>query len=134
MVAVIAAPTGVVYQHQCAGVACEVRQIEGYLVPLGGLKFEADAGPINPAEFTAPFHSGESCVCGISGAALSADRLSWLRSLVASVTFWDIAPDGEVTSRSRLRLDESRLRELAEAWVPVVTPAGSGILMWNNCD
>jgi hypothetical protein len=131
---VIAAPTGVIYQHQCAGIACEVRQVEGYLVPLGGLKFDADAGAINPAEFTALFHAGENCAWGMSGAAFPADRLSGLRSLVGSVTFWDIGEDGEVTARTHLHLDESRLSEQAEAWVPVVTPAGRGILMWNNCD
>jgi hypothetical protein len=133
VVVVIASPTGVVYQHQCAGIACEARQVEGYLVPLGGLKFDADAGSINAAEFTRLFHAGESCAYG-SGAALPPDRLSGLRSLVASVTFWDIAEDGEVKARTHLELDEARLSELAEAWVPVITPAGSGILMWNNCD
>ncbi|MGS2617385.1 DUF6210 family protein [Micromonospora sp. LZ34] len=33
-----------------------------------------------------------------------------------------------------LRLDESRMREVDEAWVPVITPDGSGVLVWFNSD
>jgi hypothetical protein len=33
-----------------------------------------------------------------------------------------------------LKLDESRIAEADEAWVPVLTPDGSGVLMWFNSD
>lgn len=33
-----------------------------------------------------------------------------------------------------LALDESRLGEVDEAWVPVVTPDGPGVLVWENSD
>ncbi|MGW9028169.1 DUF6210 family protein [Streptomyces sp. NPDC055722] len=33
-----------------------------------------------------------------------------------------------------LVLDESRLAEIDEAWVPVVTPDGPGVLVWENSD
>ncbi|WUO43891.1 DUF6210 family protein [Streptomyces sp. NBC_00285] len=31
-------------------------------------------------------------------------------------------------------LDESRLAEADEAWVPVLTPDGPGVLTWENSD
>ncbi|WP_437952067.1 DUF6210 family protein [Sorangium sp. So ce296] len=37
---VVEAPTGVLYEQQCAGNGCDDRAIEGYLVPLGGLKVD----------------------------------------------------------------------------------------------
>jgi hypothetical protein len=30
--------------------------------------------------------------------------------------------------------DDERLKELTEGWVPVVTPMGKGILLFENCD
>lgn len=33
-----------------------------------------------------------------------------------------------------LALDESRLSDLDEAWVPVLTAHGPGTLVWNNSD
>ncbi|MEU6356441.1 DUF6210 family protein [Streptomyces sp. NPDC047072] len=35
---------------------------------------------------------------------------------------------------SLLDLDESRLAEADEAWVPVLTPDGPGVLTWENSD
>lgn len=55
------APTGVVYQQQCAGVACDQREVEGFLVPLGGYKLDADEGLVDPDAFTAVFHEGRWC-------------------------------------------------------------------------
>ncbi len=33
-----------------------------------------------------------------------------------------------------LQIDDSRLYELCEAWVPVLTANGPGVLLWENCD
>ncbi|MGO4755221.1 DUF6210 family protein, partial [Streptomyces sp. 2MCAF27] len=33
-----------------------------------------------------------------------------------------------------LRLDEGRLAEADEAWIPVTTPDGPGELLWCNSD
>ncbi|MFV2176746.1 DUF6210 family protein [Actinomadura sp. LOL_016] len=35
---------------------------------------------------------------------------------------------------AQLQVDESRLAEVDEAWVPVVTPDGQGVLVWLNSD
>ncbi|WP_460358611.1 DUF6210 family protein [Actinoallomurus acanthiterrae] len=38
------------------------------------------------------------------------------------------------SSPRKLELDEERLHELDEAWTPVVTADGPGILVWQNSD
>ncbi|MDX8149202.1 DUF6210 family protein [Lentzea sp. BCCO 10_0061] len=38
------------------------------------------------------------------------------------------------TELTVLRLDESRIREADEAWIPVITPDGPGLLVWCNSD
>ncbi|WP_425427549.1 DUF6210 family protein [Actinomadura meyerae] len=60
-----------------------------------------------------------------------------LRSAVAKVAFYGSAATSEglnVSSPRNLELDEERLRELDEAWVPVITADGPGILVWQNSD
>ncbi|NUP09165.1 MAG: hypothetical protein HOW73_24200 [Polyangiaceae bacterium] len=134
LVVVVRAATGVVYHQQCCGVVCDQRRVQGFLVPLGGLKLGADAGMIDPAEFEAVFHEGEACVWGAANNALPAARLAQLRQLVLSVPYWTAGSDGETEACRGIELDDSRLEQLTEAWVPVLTPDGPGILMWSNCD
>ncbi|GAA4880348.1 hypothetical protein GCM10023235_70810 [Kitasatospora terrestris] len=42
--------------------------------------------------------------------------------------------DGTADEPHPLRLDESRIREADEAWIPVITPEGPAVLMWHNSD
>lgn len=37
-------------------------------------------------------------------------------------------------SEMPITLDYARLRDGCEAWVPVTTPEGRAVLVWNNCD
>lgn len=60
------------------------------------------------------------------------EELARLRELVADVTFW--ACDGRNEKPGSLRLDEDRLAEADEAWLPVTTPDGPGVLLWCNSD
>jgi hypothetical protein len=62
----------------------------------------------------------------------SAQEWDRLRDGVESITFW--ACDGQTEEPHALKLDESRIAEADEAWVPVLTPDGSGVLMWFNSD
>lgn len=133
LVAVIDAPTGVIYESQCAGVATDLRAQEGYLIPLGGLKTRTDHGAIDPAEFTAVFHEGDRCLWSMCGSSLPEDRLKLLQDLVADVPFWVTHSDG-TEERLTMEVDMSRLEEVAEAWVPIITPDNPGVLMWDNCD
>ena len=60
------------------------------------------------------------------------DELEKLRQIVSSISYW--AGDGHSEQPHPLRLDDSRLPEADEAWLPVVTPDGAGILVWPNSD
>jgi len=42
--------------------------------------------------------------------------------------------EGKDTQSRSLELDETRINEVDEAWVPVITPFGSGTLVWKNSD
>lgn len=133
---VIAHPTGVCYEQQCAGTETNLRSIEGYFVPLGGLRFVADKGLFDPNQLTEVFHEGNACTWGgrawnlpPNASELPEDRLERLRSLVEAIPYWT-----ESDQRLHLRVDEERLGELVEAWVPVLTPDGPGVLVWENCD
>jgi hypothetical protein len=55
-----------------------------------------------------------------------------LRRLVGEIVYW--ACDGSTEEPCYLRRDESRIGEADEAWVPVVTPDGPGVLLWPNSD
>lgn len=116
--------SGVLYCQQCGGTGTEQREVEGYFVPLSGVRFGSE-GRIGPADLTAVFHRGKRCLWGTP----SADQLHRLTSLVADMAYWDVGGN-----RTRLQLDQSRLEEVREAWVPVLTPDGPAILTWPNCD
>lgn len=133
LVVVVAGRTGVRYEQQCCGVACDVREVEGYLVPLGGLKYRSEDGLIDTAEFRSVFHLGDSC-SDATGERLPPRQKQRLRELVAAVPYWVVGDNGKGDAREHLTVDDARLGELAEAWVPVTTPDGPGVLMWDNCD
>jgi hypothetical protein len=55
-----------------------------------------------------------------------------LRKPVEGICYW--ACDALNQTPHPLRLDEQNLRDADEAWVPVLTPDGPGILVWFNSD
>ncbi|MEV6106358.1 DUF6210 family protein [Streptomyces sp. NPDC051940] len=65
--------------------------------------------------------------------APAGDDLARLRAIVAEVTYWS-SNSLQWSEPHALGLDETRIAELDEAWVPVRTPDGSGVLMWANSD
>ena len=121
---VVEAKTGVVYANQCAGLSNEIREIEGFLVPLDGLKFKPEDGHLQPQKFTALFHETGACV---GDRHPTSKLVAVLEKLVQQVPFW--VCDGKDDERLQLKLDLRRSSSIAEAWVPVITPIGLGILM-----
>ncbi|MEV4256485.1 DUF6210 family protein [Spirillospora sp. NPDC049652] len=120
---VVEAETGVIYQQQYGGNACRQGQTEGFLVPLAspdGLRALRDL-------FEKDFRGAGTC-----GFAWPENELGRLRQIVESIRYW--ACDGNSEKPHNLRLDESRIREADEAWVPVITPDGPGVLVWFNSD
>ncbi|MFJ4983648.1 DUF6210 family protein [Streptomyces sp. NPDC088732] len=120
---IVAAPTGVVYQNQGGGFGCVQYEQEGYLIPLLGRDLDDDLKAI---------FVGELKGRGSRRLDWPADLLGRLRAAVAffvrgSANRDDLFP-------TPLVLDESRLSEADEAWVPVLTPDGPGVLVWENSD
>jgi hypothetical protein len=129
----VKAPTDVVYENQCGGTGCEHRLVEGFLVPIGGPSMGSAEGDIRVDELTAIFHQGKACIWNWIGNSLPPDRLECLKKLVEKVPFWACSHSGE-DRRLNLKLDIDRVFEIAEGWIPVVTPDGPGVLLFQNCD
>lgn len=75
---VVRRETGIIYGTQCAGVATEERFVEGYLVLLGGWKYDGDGGRIELPPFNEIFHEGDACKWGWRGTAVPRERLAKL--------------------------------------------------------
>ena len=118
---VVASPTGVEYRSQSAGLACEERGVEGFLIPLGQAELVI--------ELSAFFARGPPGACPGEPGSEGAEQL---RQLVGRVICW--RTQEEEDRRETLALDEERLEECVEAWIPVRTPYGSGILIFPNSD
>jgi hypothetical protein len=134
---IVAHPTGVSYFQQCGGVDTIERSLEGFFVPLGGTSFDPEQGHLDSVGLTAVFHDQG---CQFGGASrdgkpqLPPERIEELRLLVEAIPYWVTSATGDSDRRDHLRLDDSRLADLVEAWIPVITPDGPGILTWPNCD
>ncbi|MFJ9691865.1 DUF6210 family protein [Kitasatospora sp. NPDC101183] len=121
--AVVEARTGVVYQQQYGGTAGRQGQVEGFRVPLFG-----------PGELEALRELFEKHFrgAGTRDHAWPDDGRGRLREIVGTIRYW--ACDGTTEEPHPLRLDETRIREADEAWVPVITPDGPAVLVWFNSD
>ncbi|MEV5749981.1 DUF6210 family protein [Actinoallomurus sp. NPDC052308] len=120
---VVEAPTGVCYQQQYGGTACRQGKAEGYLVPV----FGPDALDAFGELFVTHFRGS-----GTWNHRWSDGEVTTLRRIVEGVTFW--TSDGVDDEPHQLRLDDARIAEADEAWIPVRTPDGPGVLMWSNSD
>ena len=64
------------------------------------------------------------------------ERTCWRIGWRSCGCWWPICHRGAGCEeiKRRLRIDEECLDELEEAWVPVVSPVGRGVLLCKNCD
>lgn len=120
---VVEAPTHVFYRQQYGGTACRQGQQEGFLVPVAG----ADALDELRQLFEKDFRGA-----GAWNYQWLGEELARLRRIVGGISYW--ACDELSAEPHALRLDESRIRETDEAWVPVLSPDGPGMLVWSNSD
>lgn len=121
---IVGASTGVTYRHQCGGCATMEKALEGFLIPI--------AGPMTAKRIYDWFwreFSG-NCYHGLSDRQPA--RVEQLRQLISELPAWYESESG--SERSWLQLDESRLDQCLEAWIPVQTPYGPGILVLANSD
>jgi hypothetical protein len=129
----IKSQTDVIYENQCAGTGCDHRLIEGFVIPVSGPWLRAEEGSITNEPFMQVFHQGNSCVWSWTGNKLPKDRLDRLRSLVENIPYWRCEGGGG-DQRLSIKLDEGRIFEIAEGWIPIITDDGPGVLLFQNCD
>jgi Family of unknown function (DUF6210) len=121
---VMRSPTGITYVNQSGGHMCTPASAEGYLVTVAAGTALADLREI---------FEGEMRGSGLRGTAPTGELARRVRDIVAGVR---CEPSGPELARESwaLELDDSRLHELDEAWIPVVTKGGEGVLIWANSD
>jgi hypothetical protein len=125
MAVIVREATGISYRHQYGGTACRHGKIEGYLVPM----FSRQAYARLRMLFEETLHG-----TGTWHWTWPPDLLARLRETVALIGM-PPSVDGEIPAGSLpLVLDEARLGELDEAWVPVVSADGPAMLIWPNSD
>jgi hypothetical protein len=125
---IIAAATGITYVQQCAGLLNEEKKSEGFLVLVG------DPAITKKLEdwFWNTF-KGNCYRTGINQ-PWTPERQTQLRDLVAEIPIWHTGVDGTTATKHQLELDMERFDECVEAWVPVLTPYGKGVLVFKNSD
>ena len=133
IVIVVRSETGVVYGTQCAGVATEQRFVEGFLIPVGGSRYDVDEGNIEVGPFIDVFHENGGCPWSWIGRARPPERQVLLSKLVQSIPYWRMRLDGN-DQKDPIQIDDARMEEIAEGWIPVNTPDGTGVLLFKNCD
>lgn len=117
--------TGVKYAQQCGGLAAEIKTLEGYLVPVGG---SAAAKKIYQW-----FWKRFAGTCSTGKVEWKDDWIAELGELISAIPCWLTRANGE-DERFELELDVNRIEECLEAWIPVRTPYGPGILTLDNSD
>ncbi|MFL1432693.1 MULTISPECIES: DUF6210 family protein, partial [unclassified Nocardiopsis] len=105
------------------GTACRQGSAEGFLVPVHG----SDALDLLRELFERDLRGA-----GTGGRPLSPPHRDRLDAALAEVVHW--ACDGTEEHPGSLAVDEDALGELDEAWIPVRTPDGPGLLVWCNSD
>jgi hypothetical protein len=125
--------TGIIYGHQCGGTSNMHYLIEGFYVPVGGAKIDIDDGYIEVQEFTKIFHIKKSCSYAWPN-RLPDDRINNLKQLVSSVPFWDCKYESNESLREALEIDDNKIGQACEGFIPVLTAQGKGVLVWSNCD
>jgi hypothetical protein len=122
---IVEAATNTTYEQQCGGYAVALRSAEGFLIPVGG---EREARVIYDWFVTA--FKGHSYAAADSWRA---QRVAELQELVRRVPCWIRASTDADEARS-LELDMKRLDQCIEAWIPVLSPYGHGILTLDDSD
>jgi hypothetical protein len=127
LVVIVRAQTGVTYEQQCGGYATEQQRTEGFLIPVGSV---TEAQKIYDW-FWATFKG--HCYKSERGTRWTQETITQLQSLVSEVFCWHSTGDGE-DQPHQLQLDVERIDECIEAWIPVLTQYGPGILTLENSD
>ena len=122
---VIEQETGVEYGHQCGGVATEIKSIEGFLIPLGMKDIEQDIAKFFWKEFKENCHNPNN--------AWPVDQIEKLSKLISKIPDWQ-CDKIENDKKAFLKLDVERIDDCVEAWIPILSVHGRGMLLFRNSD
>jgi len=122
---IVAHPTGVRYSNQCGGYLCAHPCVEGFLIPLGQFAIAQELYDFFDRHFQGHGYPGSM--------TWSETALSELRSIVARVVCWRTF-ETHRDEVEHLELDDERIEECMEAWIPVRTPYGQGFITLENSD
>ncbi|AGC44980.1 hypothetical protein MYSTI_03674 [Myxococcus stipitatus DSM 14675] len=132
---IVLAPTGVTYEHQCEGLMTSTRAAEGFLVPVPSNDYDPEANEAFDVEgallgfFHKEFRGNPPPL-----EEWRQGQVESLAQVVSRVPFWSTPTGSAPSELLHLSLDLDRIAEATEAWVPVTTPYGPGILVFQNCD
>ncbi|MEU6719522.1 DUF6210 family protein [Nonomuraea sp. NPDC046802] len=130
---IVRAGTGVVYHQQYGGTACLQGKVEGYYIPVGAWDPVTSRNALRELRHIFERELGGTGLPG--GPRKEPELLERLRSSVGTVVFWASGRSADaITESSYLRIDNDRIEELDEAWIPVRTADGPGVLVWCNSD
>jgi hypothetical protein len=118
---IVSHPTGVVYSQQCGCTNTFIREQEGYYVPIYIFENNKVGNQKIISELYNIFHEN-------SFTPLDKETINNIEKIVNKIPWW------ENENKMVLKLDWIRTMELTEAWIPILIPDGSGILIWPNCD
>lgn len=121
---VVRAQTGAVYRQHYGGIARRQGQVEGFLIPA--------SGPAGLSQLRELFE-GHFRGAGTRGHSWQAGEAERLRRAVRAVRCPAPGHSGAAAA-SPLELDEQRLSEADEGWVPVRAPYGPGVPLWPGSD
>jgi Family of unknown function (DUF6210) len=124
---IVSAPTGVVYANQCGGLHTLWKEMEGYLVVLGGARA---AEPF--ISFFDKRFDGNPPVDADGWTAWDLESIDEL--ILANVRYFATTAGGESDEEIPVVLDRELVDELTEAWIPVRVGDGMGALVFANSD
>jgi len=134
-------PSGVIYGQQCGGILTLQRTIEGYYVPVGGVRVGGERDPNIPRfdwrDLRRFFLDRIGIESALGGPAEWRDSLvlAELRTIVGTIPWWIEGESIDHTRRLSLAVDDTRESQIVEAWVPVrLHDDGTGVLVWPNSD
>lgn len=136
---IVHANTSVFYSTQCAGLLNEIRTSEGYLIPLSGItfdtKYDINVEIENLENFFQrkpfEFQHNTSALHSIQHGFLD---LGQLKRIIENITVWFSTSQDAEDQRQHLSIDENKIGEITEAWIPVISPYGKAVLIWKNSD
>ncbi len=129
---IVAAPTGVTYGQQCAGTATETREMEGFLLPVSTEPTASRQKTLS--QLVNFFKKHRRFMNGGPYTQWPENLLTELEQIIAAIRHWESDRETQVDVPHALHLDTTQLFNIAEAWIPVHTIHGPGILTWHNSD